>query len=81
MSVSRRSFAYASKVNASDLPGLGVPQSLVSALVREFGKGPRGGLIGGIDPDWDWEAPPRPRRPVGPFVYDWSDADECDRGR
>jgi hypothetical protein len=79
MSISRRSFTYGSAVKTSDLPGLGVPQSLIAVLAREFGKSPTGTLIGGIDPEWD--DLPRPGRDVGPFVYDWSDADERDRGR
>jgi hypothetical protein len=79
MSASRRSFAYASAVDATDLPGFGVPQSVIAALAREFGKSRAGNIIGGLDPDWDDPLPPR--LPVGPFVYDWSDADERDRGR
>jgi len=76
MSVSRRSFAHATPISLSELPSLGIAPSLVAAIELEFCEDEAGNVVSGLDPDRDGLPP---SHASGPFLYDWSDADE--RGR
>lgn len=78
MNVSRNAFTNAVSITLADLPRLGIVPSLVAAITRDFGKhGPKD--VVGVDPEWD--DAPLPHRCSGPFLYDWSDADERDAVR